>query len=307
MRFSHFDLNLLRVLDMILTERSVTGAAQNLHVTQQAVSGSLRKLREHFDDPILVRVGRDMELTPLAAGLIMPVRQAIMTIEEALDYTPSFDPKTAKRTFRIAISDYGSFVIMPRLLKQLAKEAPDIAFQVSGLQEQSFVTLEHGDLDFVATTYQIDLFGQYRPGESIDHDRLFSDDFVCVTDANHPDIKGKLTEEQYRRLPHGVMRFGSHVETMVERGWKTHRLQPRIGMVAPGFASLLFMIPGTASIATVQRRLAETLSAPLGLHIHESPLEFGLLEENLFWHRRSKQDPAHAFLREAFRTVTATA
>lgn len=304
MRFSHFDLNLLRVLDMLLTVRSVTGAAENLHVTQQAVSGSLRRLREHFNDPLLVRVGRAVELTPLALGLTVPVRQALLTIEGALDYTPSFDPKTAKRTFRIAISDYGSFVIMPRLLKLLAKEAPDIAFQVGSLQEQSFIALEHGDLDFVAAPYPVDLFGLYRPGDSIHHERLFSDDFVCVVDADHPEIKDRLSEEQYRRLSHAFVHFGSHVETLVERGWKTHKLQPRIGVLAPGFASVLFMLPGTASIATVQRLLAEALAASLGLRIHASPLQFAPVDENLFWHQRSNQDPAHAYLREAFRAVT---
>lgn len=306
MQFSHFDLNLLRILDMLLTERSVTRAADNLHVTQQAMSGSLRRLRDYFDDPLLIRVGREMELSPLALGLITPVREALLTVESALNYRASFDPKTTARTFRIAISDYGSFVIMPPLLRLLAREAPQIALEVRGLVEQSFLALEHGDLDFVATAHPADLYGRYRPGDNIRREQLFMDDFVCIADKNHPEIDGELTEALYHRLPHAVVRFGAHVETIVERAWKAHRFQPRLGSTAPAFATVLFMLPGTVLVATAQRKLAQVLAPPLNLRIHESPLAIGTLEEDLFWHERSTDDPAHAYLRGAFRDLAST-
>lgn len=303
MRFSHFDLNLLRVLDMLLTERSVTRAAENLHVTQQAMSGSLRRLRDYFDDPLLVRIGRDMELTPLAQGLVTPVREALLTVESALNYRPRFDPKTTARTFRIAISDYGSFVIMPPLLRLLAREAPQIALDVRVLVGQSFLALEQGDVDFVTTAHPTDLYGPYRPGELIRRERLFSDDFVCITDRNHPDIGGELTLELYRTLRHTAVNFGPNVETIVERAWKAHRFRPDIGSTALGFATMLFMLPGTVLVATAQRKLAEVLAPPLNLSIHEAPMAIGTLEEHLFWHDRSTDDQAHAFLRGAFREV----
>ena len=303
MRFSHFDLNLLRVLDMLLTERNVTRAAENLHATQQAMSGSLQRLRQYFNDPLLVRIGRGMELTPLAQGLVTPVREALLTVESALNFRPTFDPGTTNRTFRIAISDYASFVIMPPLLRLLAREAPYIALDVRALVGQSFVALEHGDLDFVITAHPTDLYGLYRPGEHIRREWLFADDFVCITDRNHPDLKGALTPELYQELPHTAVHFGPNVDTIVERAWKLNQFQPRIGTTAPGFATMLFMLPGTALVATAQRKLAQVLAPPLNLAIHEAPMAIGTLEEHLFWHDRSTDDPAHAYLRDTFRIL----
>ncbi|MBP7339481.1 LysR family transcriptional regulator [Niveispirillum sp.] len=306
MRFAQFDLNLLRVLDMLLSERNVTRAAENLHVTQQAMSGSLRRLRDYFDDPLLVRVGRRMELTPLAQGLVAPVREALLTVESALNYRPRFDPRTTARTFRIAISDYGSFVIMPPLLRFLAREAPQIALDVRALVEQSFVALEHGDLDFVITAHSADLYGLYRPGDFIRREWLFSDDFVCIADRNHPDINGDLTEDLYRRLPHTAVHFGPNVDTIVERAWKAHDFRPNIGSTALGFATMLFMLPGTILIATAQRKLARVLAPPLNLNIYEVPMAIGTLEEHLFWHERNTDDPAHCYLRGAFRDLASS-
>ncbi len=303
-RFSKFDLNLLRALDALLTERSVTRAADDLCVTQQAVSGSLRRLREHFDDPLLVRVGREMELTPLARGLVAPLHEALLNLQSALHIRPSFDPKLAARTFRIAISDYGSFVIMPRLLRMLAKEAPLITLEVTGLKNQSFLELEHGELDFFATTSPTDLYGIYRPGEHVRSQALFQDDFVCLADKAHPDLKGELTAELYRGLPHSLVRFGALAGTIVEHGWRQQGLVPKIASIAPGFATMIFMLPGTASIGTAQRKLATVLAGPLNLRVHECPVPIDRLEECLFWHDRNSQDPAHAFVRTAFQEVS---
>jgi hypothetical protein len=111
MQFSHFDLNLLRSLDALLAERNVTRASERLFVTQQAMSGALRRLREHFENELLVRVGRQMELTPLARSLALPVREALLKAETALNTQPSFDPVTAKGTVRVAMSDYTSLVL----------------------------------------------------------------------------------------------------------------------------------------------------------------------------------------------------
>ncbi len=94
MQFSHFDLNLLRSLDALLAERNVTRASERLFVTQQAMSGALRRLREHFENELLVRVGRQMELTPLARSLALPVRDALLKVETAVNTQPSFDPRT---------------------------------------------------------------------------------------------------------------------------------------------------------------------------------------------------------------------
>jgi LysR family nod box-dependent transcriptional activator len=130
MQFSHLDLNLLRSLDALLAERNGTRASERLFVTQQDMSGALRRLREHFENELLVRVGRQMELTPRARSLAIPVREALLKAETALNTEPSFDPGTAKGAVRVAMSDYTSLVLLPRLMQILAAEAPNFTVRV---------------------------------------------------------------------------------------------------------------------------------------------------------------------------------
>src|ERR1700757_4799238 len=110
MQIRRFDLNLLPSLDALLAHQNVTRAAEQLFVMQQAMSGALSRLRAHFEDELLIRVGRHLELTPLAKSLVRPVREALLASQAALDTRPSFDPATARRPCRIAMSDYASLV-----------------------------------------------------------------------------------------------------------------------------------------------------------------------------------------------------
>ena len=301
---TRFDLNLLVALDALLAERNVTRSAERLFVTQQAMSASLRRLREHFGDPLLVRVGREMTLTPLAAALAKPVREALLLVDRALTTQPRFDPRTARRRFRLALSDYASFVILPLLLRRLAEEAPGIIVEVEALDEQTLSRVSHGEIAFVVTTHDLSLFGAIDDG-SLKMAPLFSDDFVCVADAAHPELRHGLSRDLYARLPHNVTRFGSHTETLVEKAWRHAGLPAQVGAVAPGFVAQLFMLPGTPLVGTVQRRLSEALGPKLGLAAYECPIAIERLDETLIWHDREKLDPSHAYLREIFHRVAA--
>src|SRR5882724_11432730 len=176
MQFSHFDLNLLRSLDALLAERNVTRASERLFVTQQAMSGALRRLRGHFENELLVRVGRQMELTPLARSLAHPVREALLKVETALNTQPSFDPGTAKGTVRVAMSDYASLVLLPRLMQILAAEAPKLTVQVEAYNDLSFPRLDSGDLDFCVTVSERSLYSDNFPNGEIRAQGLFHDD-----------------------------------------------------------------------------------------------------------------------------------
>src|SRR3546814_20135725 len=118
---NRFDFNLLLALDVLLSERSVTRAADRLCVSQPSVSAALQRLRQHFDDPLLVRIGRGMELTPKARALIEPVRNALVNINAALESQPLFEPLTSERIFRIPMSN--SFVLL--YLPPLVRARPD--------------------------------------------------------------------------------------------------------------------------------------------------------------------------------------
>lgn len=305
LELSHFDLNLLRALDILLAERNVTHAAERLCVTQQAASSALQRLRRHFDDELLVRVGRHLELTPLAQSLVAPVREALLTVQAALNTRPNFDPATTAYTCRIAMSDYCLHVILPHLLRKLTNSAPNIRFKVESLSPASFARLEMGDLDFCLTAHDLRLYGSHLPSGHIRTMPLFRDDFVCVADPLHVDITDGITLQTYRRARHNTVDFGEDLKTIVENAWAATKTHFDVAVMVPNFAAQIFMLPGTPLIATSQRRLAHTLAPRLGLAVAECPLKLPHLQEILFWHERTEQDPARIFIREALGTVAA--
>jgi LysR family nod box-dependent transcriptional activator len=305
MQFSHFDLNLLRSLDALLAERNVTRASERLFVTQQAMSGALRRLREHFENELLVRVGRRMELTPLARSLALPVRETLLKAETALNTRPSFDPGTAKGTVRVAMSDYTSLVLLPRLMQILAAEAPNFTVRVEAYSDLSFRRLDSGDLDFCVTVSDRNLYRDYFPSDEMRAEALFHDDFVCVVDRRHP-AATKMSLKTYRSALHNVVRFGPGIRTLVERGWEQIGFDAHIAATAPSFATLIYMLPGTQLVATAQRRLANALAAPLRLRVVKCPIALESLREDLMWHARNEEDPSHIYLRGAFRKATET-
>ncbi len=300
MQFSHFDLNLLRSLDALLTERNVTRASERLFVTQQAMSGALRRLREHFGNELLVRVGRQMELTPLARSLAHPVREALLKVEAALNSQPNFDPSTARGIVRVAMSDYTSLVLLPRLMQILASEAPSLTVRVEAYSDLSFRRLDSGDLDFCVTVSDRNLYRDYFPSEEIRAEALFHDDFVCVVDHRHP-AATKMSLKTYRSAQHNVVRFGPGIRTLVERGWEQIGFDAHIAATVPSFATLIYMLPGTQLVATAQRRLAKALAAPLRLRVLKCPIALESLREDLMWHARNVEDPSHIYLRGVFR------
>ena len=298
MDIGHFDLNLLRTLDILLGERNVTRAAERLCVTQQAASGALRRLRQHFNDELLTRVGRNLELTPLAQSLIFPVRNSLIAAQAALNTRPSFDPLQTRMRCRISMSDYGLLVLLPGILNLLTVRAPNLQCFVEALSEQTFERLAMGDIDFCITADDVRLYGSHRPGRLICSRALFQDDFVCVVDPKQVDVSKGLSLNAYRNLRHNSVAFGNGIATIVEKAWAASTYEYDVAVTAPSFSALLFMLPGTPLIATAQRRLANVIAPRLGLSISECPLKIPRLRENLMWHERNDQNPAHEFLRE---------
>lgn len=300
MDLSRFDLNLLRALDVLLDERNVTRAAERLFVTQQAASSSLQRLRRHFGDELLTRIGRHLEPTPLARSLAGPVRETLLAAQAALDTRPTFDPQTMRATCRVAISDYTLVVLLPHFLQRLSATAPQIRCEIEPIAKNSFDRLAMGDLDFCLTAHDVKLYGSHRPGSRILSTPMFDDDFVCVVDSAMVDISKGISLSTYQRLRHNTVAFGEGVSTIVEKAWAASDFEYEVAVTAPNFAALIFMLPGTPLIATAQRRLAHTLAPRLGLSIAECPLKIPKLQEALMWHERSELDPAHRFLRGTF-------
>ncbi|NKJ00930.1 LysR family transcriptional regulator [Novosphingobium sp. SG707] len=293
---NRFDFNLLLALDTLLSERSVTRAADRLCVTQPALSGSLQRLRQHFDDPLLLRVGREMELTPKARALIEPVRIALLHIDAVLETKAQFDPGTSERTFRVAMSDYCVHIYLPKVVRILSTRAPQLRLMVENVFGPSFSRLEGGDIDMVITHGDRSLFG--REGRDVDLSSadLFVDSFVCVVDRDHP-IGETMTKEDYLSYPHALAFFGANVRTVEEAEIERRGIVIKELLHVPTFAGLLQMLPGTELIATVQSKLAEQLADSQKLRVLRPPINLGTLQETLIWHNRNHDDPGHMWLR----------
>lgn len=297
-----FDLNLIRALDALLTTKNVTHAAGKLHVTQQAMSGSLRRLRSHFADDLLVSVGRRLELTPLAAALKESVHELMLQFERTLELTPEFDAFTSARHFRLAISDYAAIVVLPVLMPLLAVQAPRIVCEFKPIDNSVFEEVEQGNLDFCLLPSNWRLYQSTHPA-GLQSLSLFDDDFVCVVAADNTVVGDQISLDEYQSLGHAAVEFGNRIRSMVENAWILAELDIAVVATTTNFASLLYMVPGTRLIATAQRRLAKTFAGLLPIRIVECPVAIEMLHEDLSWHQRHDLDPAHRFVRGLFNDV----
>lgn len=284
------DVNLIVVLDAILTEKNLTRAGELIGMTQPAVSGALARLRQQFDDPILVRAGRGFELTAKGEELVPLVHDAMVEISRTLELLPTFDPLTSTRTFLISASDYLLSQMTSSLLLLLEREAPGINVEFDALPSDT--TVEPTDLlrrdVFIVGT------GRGVPGK---RQSLFSDRFVCIVDATNPRLRnGSLSLTDLADLRHVHSSFGHRVHTHIDDMLEAAGITPRIGLSVQGFLPVPFMVSGTTMVGHVPERLAHQYREQLGLVIAQTPLSAMTLVEAAHWHPSKTEDPAIKWL-----------
>jgi len=295
MHFGGLDLNLLLVLDALVVEKNVTRAGERVHLSQSATSGALSRLREYFKDDLLVPVGRQMILTPLAEELARPVHELLQHAEGVIRRTPVFSPESSKRGFRIVMSDYVAIVLMTRALPEIQRQAPGVTLQILPLRTGA---LEQGDPDLVISPAQI--LVKDHPSEV-----LFRDEFVCIACAKNKLIKNTLSLREYLNLSHVVVRFGEQQEvpSLEEEFLGSLGQERKIEVVTTGFTLLPHLILGTTRIATIQRRLAEFYARQMPLKIVRLPKRLPRLEEVMQWHAFRDADPGLLWLRQTLKRL----
>jgi len=306
MHFRNFDMNLLVALDTLLSECNVTRAADRLCVSQPAMSNALQRIREQFGDPILVRNGREMRLTALAETLVVPVRELILQTEHILKGDSHFDPSTAKRTLRIAMSDYCVSVFAGALMRFLSAEAPGIDIELTPLTLSVLDELIAGNIDMCISAWDLRMLAPDVDPRLFGKQRLFSDRFVCAVSANNPEVGETLDRETYLRLPHAVMRFDGQANSLEEQSMRRQGLEIDVAVKSWTFASLPLLLPDTPLIVTLQERLFKKLAAVVPMRMFPSPVPIIDLDETLFWHNRSEHDKAHQWFRDLVARAAAT-
>ena len=298
MSLGAIDLNLLVALEALLEEKNVTHAGIRLNTSQSAMSGSLARLRRHFNDELLVRVGREYELTPLAERLLPIVQASLHKAEEALSLTRRFDPAHSRQRFSIVMSDYMMTVMVTPLLHAIATQAPGVRIDVQPLipdQPESETHLRCHDLVILPLGYQL-------PGisEAVMHDR-----FVCLVDPDNPRLKdGRLTLRDLAEMPHAAAGFGKSL-TPSDRQLETLGITPKVQVTTPGFSVLPFLVGGTELVALVPERLARRYKGFARCIAVPPPFPDVPLVEAMYWHRSRHTDPGHTWLREVVRQVGA--
>jgi LysR family nod box-dependent transcriptional activator len=303
MNLHRLDLNLLVALDALLTERSITRAAERLHLSPSATSGALARLREFFEDELLTRIGRRMVTTPLGESLQVDVRDCLLHVQATVEIKPHFDPLTSKRNFRLMMSDYVSTVIMPTVLQRLARDAPDVTIELLANDEEPWESLSQGEIDFLVLPKNF--VRSDHPAQ-----QLFEDEYVCVCWSGNSQIADTLSLEQCLALGHVVARLGSHRPLTVPTvdAWFFQRFghARRVDVIATTFASVPFMLIGTNRLTIMHRRLAFVYSKMMPLKILPMPVEMPKLVEMIQWHQYRDRDPARVWLTQLLIEAAAT-
>ena len=291
MRFNRLDLNLLVALDALLTECSITRAAQRLNLSQSATSNALARLREYFGDELLVQVGRRMELTPRAQGLQEAVRDVLVRVDSAIAIPPEFDPSTSDRVFRIFVSDYTQMVLVPHALALASAARCTARFEFLPQVSNPQRSLERGEADLLIIP---------RGFLSPDHpdEVLYTEEFLCVVWRDGPLARGELTFERYLAAGHVAMQPQGGIGDSFE-GWfaKRYGVTRRVAVTTYGFSSLPAMVVGTDMIATVHARLARALQPAWPIELLTPPLPITAMEQGLQWHKYRSMDPGLVWLR----------
>jgi DNA-binding transcriptional LysR family regulator len=290
-RFHKLDLNLLVALDVLLKERSVTRAAEALNLSASAVSNALSRLRDYFEDELLVQIGRKMELTPRAEGLRDAVRDVLLRIDSSIAAPPAFDPRASDRTFRIFASDYTQLVLGPELMSLAANQKSTVRFEFAPQVSQPHRYLESGEADLLIIPTGF---------TSPDHPRevLYREGFVCMVWRDGALAGKPIDFESYVEAEHVVMRpAGGRADAF--EGWflKRYGITRRIAVQTYSFVTLPALLVGTDRIATVHERTARRLVGAWPLEIHPTPMTIDPMEQAMQWHKFRSNDPGLAWLR----------
>jgi len=286
------DLSLLLALDAMLQEGNVTRAARRLGLSTPAASHALGRIRRRLGDPLLVRSGRSMALTPRAEQLRPLVRSVVEDATRVLSPAGPFEPRALRRTFTIFATDHALLVLGPAVDRRVHTEAPDVTLRFLPSVVDDWTALRDGTADL-----SVCLPGFFPPEYRTRP--LLTERFVCVVRQRHPRLGRRLTLDEYLALEHIVVApLGkpSYVDqVLAERGQSR-----RICRVVPYFSSALHLVATTDYVLTVSETAVRAVRGLWPLRVVEPPLALPPYAVNLLWHPRLDNEPANQWLREVF-------
>jgi len=291
---SRLDLNLLVALNALLSERSVSRAADRLHLSQPTLSASLARLRTHFGDQLLARRGNTYDLTPLGARLAELVPTVLEGARRIFEIEADWNPAGSTREFSIYLSDYGMATVAPVVARLSHGLAPDIRFRfllhtpaivddaAERLRSVDGIVLPHGFLSNLPFT------------------DLWRDEWVVVASEDHPAVGRGLSLDDLASASWVLTYQTRTAFTSASRQLQQLGLEPRVEVVVESFLAVPQFVIGTSRLAMVQRGIARLIERFDGVALLDPPFEATPLSNALWWHPAYRNDPAHAWMREIF-------
>lgn len=289
--FARLDLNLLVSLDALLTERSVTRAAERLHLSQPALSASLARLRTHFNDPILARTGNSYELTPLASRLSEHTAAALDAARRVFESQAEWDPSLSSREFAIYGSDYSLATTGQRLASLAAERAPGVRFRFmvhnQQIVEDAVIRLRAADGLLMPHGFLTDL----------PYTDLWTDRWVIIADKDHPSLGDEITLDDIARLPWVFTYQSRSAFTSATRQIQQLGIEPHVEAVVESFLAQPMFVAGTNRLALVHAGLADYARNAGGVRVYEPPFDATPVLNAMWWHPVHRRDPEHEWLR----------
>ena len=300
MRYRMLDTNLLVMLDILLDRRNVTRTAEELGLSQPAVSTALGRLREHFQDELLIPVGRKNVLTPLAEQLKAPLKDVLARTDSLLSKRSGFDPSVDARGFSMVGSDYVTSLFGNDVLRSVALAGPKITVAVETMQQEMLDRFERAEIDLLVVPRRVAL---------PDHPTtdLLEDRYVCAVWIDHPYIHDSISQKEYLEARHVIHRYrgGNRVTVLDQWFLDQSAIRRNVAVQVSSFSDILDMLPGTPFVGTVQRRLAEKMSRTLPIRILSAPFDFPVLPVVMQWHR-NVDDPGLSWFRSQVQRVVSS-
>ena len=301
--FRALDLNLLRVFDEVMTERSLTRAARNLSITQPAVSNALRRFREAVGDELIKREGQEMTPTPRALAIWPAVREALCQLQDVLSPN-TFVPAQASMSFVLAMADATAAELMPGLIRALDRDAPGVSIRVIPLTTRDpRRLLDDGSADLAIGFFPVvfaDLTARTQAGEAVafNHQRLFSGDYVCVMRRDHPLSRGPLTLNRYCAARHLLVSFSGRPFGFIDEALALVGRDRRIVLTVNQFFTAGQVVTQSDLLTVLPRHFVNMTGIADQLVLRELPFVAPKVHVDALWHHRVQRDGAHSWLRD---------
>jgi DNA-binding transcriptional LysR family regulator len=289
MNLAGLDLNLLVALDALLLEANVSRAAVRIGLSQPAASHALQRLREVLGDPLLVRVGARMELTPRAQALRAPLAQALDQVR-GLFISDDFDAASSERNFRLMMPDLAVELLMPPLMEKIARLAPNVRLDVVPWRGPAIFNAE-----FARTIDLVISIGDAFKG--FHRQLLYSDRDALAVRRGHPAGAKLRRRDVFLKARHVAVVIRGQNEDLIDDWLRSKGLQRRVALIVPGYLEALHIVARTDLVAFVPNRLISALAKPLSLSEVTPPLDPGVDEQFMFYPTRAQFDPGSIWLR----------